>query len=44
MGKRLSQLVAGAVDVGLYSPQGEVQNFGDFFIRTTLDVTQRKRT
>ena len=39
--KRLSQLVAGAMDVGLYRPQREVQNFGDFLIGTPLYVPEQ---
>src|SRR5574337_1890615 len=41
MPERLPQLVASAVDVGLDRAERKVQDFGDFFIRPPLDMTEQ---
>src|SRR4051812_4900602 len=40
MFERLSQLVPGAVDVGLHGPQGQIERRGNFFVRSAFDVTK----
>lgn len=37
--ERLPELVAGAMDVGLHRPEGQVEHLGDFFVGPALDVT-----
>src|SRR5687768_5091221 len=41
MGESLSQLVAGAVYVGLHRTERKVEDFGDLLVRSSLDVTEQ---
>ena len=41
MGQRLTQLVAGAMDVGLYRAERQVQDFGDFLVGPPLDMAEK---